>query len=94
MGESETPKGGRRSPGKGELRSQMTVSFAGGSPYKQKKDLSVSLVEKMEVIKGWWKELQIKAKDQEGTANPLMMVNIPSSILFGFMVKKRLAEDK
>ena len=72
----------------------MTVSFAGGSPYKQKKDLSVSLVEKMEVIKGWWKELQIKAKDQEGTANPLMMVNIPSSILFGFMVKKRLAEDK
>jgi hypothetical protein len=48
----------------------------------------------MEVIKGWWKELQIKAKDQEGAANPLMMVNIPSNIIFGFMVKKRLSEDK
>ena len=48
----------------------------------------------MEVIKGWWKELQIKAKDQDGAANTLMMVNIPSNIIFGFMVKKRLAEDK
>ena len=48
----------------------------------------------MEVIKGWWKELQIKAKEKEGAANAFMMVNIPSSIIFGFMVKKRLAEDK
>jgi hypothetical protein len=71
----------------------MTVSFA-ASPYKQKKETNVSLVEKMEVIKGWWKELQIKAKDAEGAANALMMVNIPSNIIFGFMVKKRLAEDK
>jgi hypothetical protein len=71
----------------------MTVSFA-ASPFKSKKEQNVSLVEKMEVIKGWWKELQIKAKEKEGAANPLMMVNIPSNIIFGFMVKKRLAEDK
>jgi len=48
----------------------------------------------MEVIKSWWKELQVQAQRKEGSANPLMMVNIPSNIIFGFMVKKRLAEDK
>jgi len=33
----------------------MAVSFS--SPIRQTKEQTISLVEKMDIIKGWWKEL-------------------------------------
>lgn len=58
-----------------------------------KKETQVSLVEQMDTIKGWWKQLQEKAKKTEsfGLALP---AEVSTFLVQGFMVKKRMAEDK
>ena len=48
----------------------------------------------MDIVKGWWKQLQQKAKAQDPTEDPANILNIPFPLVSDFMIKKRMAEDK
>jgi hypothetical protein len=47
----------------------------------------------MDIVRGWWKQLQLKSVAQDGP-NEQNLLNISSNIIQGFMVKKRMAQDK